>query len=631
MVVCKNWCDRAVTARQGPNKAAMKFTTHWCTEYPTSTNPLKFLWFVSKPYKWQVIGAYIFVTVATVLYSSISYVFKLITNEATAITHGTGSFESLTFVALLYIGAAAASQLAWRMSGFFGAQWASGVRVTGREVLTRYVTLHSRGYFADRFAGSISSKIGHAANGARELVDKVLWQFWEFFVSVVASFVLAYFANPILAAIFLTWMVVAFSYNIYFGHKRLALTIAVQRIETKLNGSTVDLFSNIGSMQDYAHRDYELDSIRTISKERRETHLRSWFTGERMLLANNISQAVFGGTMVIAAVHFASKGLISMGDIILVLSVIYRMSGYVTQLGGQIGNFLDNWGEMKESLEELLIPHEIVDAPNAIPLAVSKAEITLSTVHFSYGGNAVFNSLSLIIPSGQRVGLVGRSGAGKSTLIRLLMRHHDLSGGVIAIDNQNVAVVTQESLRSAIGIVPQESLMFHRTIRDNIAYGKLDATDEEIHRAARMAHASEFIEALPNTYDTMVGERGVKLSGGERQRIAIARAILKNAPILLLDEATSALDSESEIKIQEALHELMQGKTVIAIAHRLSTLREMDRILVLDKGVIVEDGSHNELVAQSGIYADLWSHQAGGFIKDEDANSITRNKLVTAI
>ena len=302
----------------------------------------------------------------------------------------------------------------------------------------------------------------------------------------------------------------------------------------------------------------------------------------------------------------------------LVVTIVFRIEGLLQVLGGNFNRVSETWGEIQESLEEIIEPHEIVDAPAAEELALTDGTIEFREMSFSYESGDVFKALTLTIPGGQRVGLVGKSGSGKSTLMRLILHHHDVHSGSILIDDTDIATVTQESLRDAIGVVPQEPLLFHRTIAENIEYGKPGASQSEIVNAAHLANAHEFIDRLPDGYDSLVGERGVKLSGGERQRIAIARAILKNAPILLLDEATSALDSESEVEIQKALHTLMEGKTVIAIAHRLSTLREMDRLLVLDQGSIVEDGTHDELIEQGGIYAELWAHQAGGFLQDEE-------------
>lgn len=282
--------------------------------------------------------------------------------------------------------------------------------------------------------------------------------------------------------------------------------------------------------------------------------------------------------------------------------------------GQALNRFIREYGNIEEGLKEILVDHEIVDAKDAAELVADKGEIIWDNVTFEYGANKVFDDFNLNIKPGERIGLVGPSGAGKTTFVSLLLRQHEISNGAIKIDGQDISKATQDSLRSAISVVPQEPLLFHRSIRENIAYGNPYATDEEIIEVAKKAQAHEFISSLPEGYNTLVGERGIKLSGGQKQRVAIARAMLKDSPILVLDEATSALDSESEVAIQEALHVLMEGKTVIAIAHRLSTLREMDRILVLESGKIVEDGKHDVLAKAGGTYQRLWEHQAGGFV-----------------
>jgi ATP-binding cassette subfamily B protein len=275
-------------------------------------------------------------------------------------------------------------------------------------------------------------------------------------------------------------------------------------------------------------------------------------------------------------------------------------------------------GDAKDMMEILSQEPEVLDPVSPEPVRITAGAISFDKVIFSHDGadDALFDNLNLHIKPGEKIGLVGHSGSGKTTLTRILLRFSDIDGGSITIDGQNIAAITQDDLRRSIAYVPQEPLLFHRSIRENIAYGKPDATDEEIRAAAQKANAADFIEKLPDGYGTMVGERGVKLSGGQRQRIAIARAILKNAPILVLDEATSALDSESELLIQAALNQLMEQRTAIVIAHRLSTIQKMDRILVLEKGTIVEQGSHAELVNKKGVYAQLWAHQSGGFIED---------------
>jgi len=336
---------------------------------------------------------------------------------------------------------------------------------------------------------------------------------------------------------------------------------------------------------------------------------------EWAMVINNIVTVLFvAGILTYTYLRFQA-GASTTGDVVLIITVIGRITFIITFLGNMMNGFIRIYGEIEEGLKEVLQKHEIVDAPNATVLSLTEGVIEWQNVSFTFGNNQVFKNFDLRIEPGERVGLVGPSGAGKTTFVSLLLRQHDIGGGTIAIDGQDIAKVTQNSLREHIAVVPQEPALFHRSLRENIAYGKLDATDEEIVDVAQKAEAHDFIRELPDGYETLVGERGVKLSGGQRQRIAIARAMLKNAPILLLDEATSALDSESEVAIQKALHELMEGKTVVAIAHRLSTLKEMDRIIVLEGGQIVEDGTHSELKEQEGgVYAKLWSHQAGGFL-----------------
>ncbi len=588
----------------------------WRDDFPKTKNPLKFFYYASQPHWKAVVVATTCASIGAMFGASISYVFKLIANAAAALPDP-DAYVLLLGAGVLYVGALTLAKLFHRVGGFAAARWAIGTMATARYSLTSYVTLHSRKYFSERFAGSLANKISHAARGMRELVDQFLWEFLDLIITAVVSFAILFSANTRIAWIFLVWVIVVSIANYFMARKRVPLTVLSHKLETGLNGATVDLLTNITAMQEYARRAFEIERLRKATDVRRKAGLRNWYMGEYIRLVNSILLALFGGAMVFLVVYYARTGVVSIGDVVLVLAVIFRIEGLLQSLGSEINHFAELWGEIQESLDEIVEPHEIPDKPGARDLAVSHGAIELKNITFAYAGNEIFESLSLSIPAGQRVGLVGRSGAGKSTLMRLLLHHHDLQSGVIAIDGMDIANVTQESLRRSIAVVPQEPLLFHRTITENIAYGNPDAEPRAVQRAAQLAHAHDFIERLPQGYDSLVGERGVKLSGGERQRVAIARAILKNAPILLLDEATSSLDSESEVEIQKALHELMQGKTVIAIAHRLSTLREMDRIIVLDRGVIVQEGTHESLLQTGGVYADLWAHQAGGFIAEE--------------
>lgn len=337
-----------------------------------------------------------------------------------------------------------------------------------------------------------------------------------------------------------------------------------------------------------------------------------------MLFLNGLVLFGFMFAMFYTLIVRWGAGGITTGDFVLVASLVSRLSGTLIFIGRSFNSSARTLGEVREGFAEILVPFDVTDAPNAHALAVTQGEVVFKNVTFTYDTNVVFDAFNMRIAPGERVGLVGPSGAGKTTFVSLLLRQQDIGDGAIMIDGSDISTVTQDSLREAIAVVPQEPMLFHRTIKANIAYGNPHATDEEIIESAKKAQAHEFISALPLGYDTLVGERGVKLSGGQKQRVAIARAILKDAPILVLDEATSALDSESESEIQKALHILMAGKTVVAIAHRLSTLREMDRIVVLEHGKIIEDGSHQTLKEYGGTYARLWNHQAGGFLKEDE-------------
>ena len=332
------------------------------------------------------------------------------------------------------------------------------------------------------------------------------------------------------------------------------------------------------------------------------------------MLLNSLLFAIFSVLMFWILLNKWEVGEVTTGRLVTFLLLISSTAHTITFLGRILSNTAKIYGRAEEGLTEILLPHEIVDSKDATTLSVKGGEIIFKDIYFTYGEQTVFKSFNLTIAPGQRLGLVGPSGAGKSTFVSLLLRQQDIASGAIMIDGQNIAQVTQDSLRSAMAIVPQEPALFHRTIKDNILYGNPNATEAELIAVAKKAEAYDFIMSLPQGFETMVGERGVKLSGGQKQRVAIARAMLKNAPILILDEATSALDSESEAAIQKALHILMEGKTVIAIAHRLSTLKEMDRLIVLENGVITEDGTHSTLASGGGTYERLWEHQAGGFV-----------------
>lgn len=587
----------------------------WCEDVPKGTSPWKFLLFITRPYRVVALGACILVILGAVTGVMIAYVFKLITNAAYILLSGGGT-SALWQATFVYIAISLFGIIFWRGSGFVGMYWSVGARATTRYALSSYVISHSHSYFADRFAGSISSKITQASNSMKDIAEGILWNFIPFIVSIVGSFVLAFYTSPPIAFVFLAWVCVITPINVYLVKKGVPLSIAAQKAETALGGATVDMLTNMNAVHEYAHQPFELERLKNLILIRRFSGLANWKFRESVRLANGILQVLFIGGMIAIATYLTGKGVLSAGDIILILTIVLMIEDRLTFIGNQMNNFGDAWGQVVESLTDIIRPYEIADREGAQALIRVRGAVSFKNITFSYGGEKVFDGLSIRIPAGQRVGLVGKSGAGKSTLIKLLLRHHEPMGGIIAIDERDISQVTKDSLREAIAVVPQEPLLFHRTIHENIAYGNSKASESEIVRAATLAESHEFIMKLPQGYDALVGERGIKLSGGQRQRIVIARAILKNAPILLLDEATSSLDSESESSIQKALLTLMEHRTVIAIAHRLSTLRAMDRIVVMDRGQIVEDGTHEELLARNELYATLWNHQAGGFLEE---------------
>ena len=379
------------------------------------------------------------------------------------------------------------------------------------------------------------------------------------------------------------------------------------------------MLGNIPAMKSFAAGDHE-HNVHSVTAREEEYRFKKLIRSMvQMENFRRISLVLLGSGMAALVAYGWSREWITVGEAATISSLCMMLTGTTWMLGSGIVQLVDEAGYITDALNITTRPHDVKDGINAPYIAVNKGAIAFERVHFGFPGKTIFSDLSVAINPGEKIALVGPSGAGKSTFIALLLRLFDLEGGRILIDGQDISGVTQDSLRRNIAVIPQDTSLFHRSLMENIRYGRLDATDEEVMEAARKANAHDFIATLPQGYDTLVGERGIRLSGGQRQRIAIARAILKNAPVLILDEATSALDSQSERLIQQALATLMENKTVIAIAHRLSTIAHMDRILVFDHGKIVEQGRHDALIRDKyGLYAKLWAMQSGGFIGPED-------------
>lgn len=488
----------------------------------------------------------------------------------------------------------------------------------------RLVLNQSMRFFQDEFAGRISAKVMQTALAVRDTCFLVADILIFVLISFITMAAIIGQLDPWLLLPFIGWCII-YALAMYYFIPRLSKVASMQAdarstmtgrvTDAYTNIMTVKLFSHAGNEAKYAQESMD-EFLTTVNKQMR---LVSSFEIVNHLLSILLILSTTG-----IALWLWSNQLVGIGAIATTTAVALRLNGLSHWIMWEMAALFENIGVVKDGINTFSTAKTNVDKPNAKDLVITQGKIEFQNIHFTYDekiGNTIIEDLNLTIKSGEKIGLVGRSGAGKSTLINLLLRFYDLQNGKIIIDGQDITEVSQESLRAQIGMVTQDTSLLHRTVRENLLYGNNQATEEEMINAAKKAHADKFIQTLIDAsgrtgYDAFVGERGIKLSGGQRQRIAIARVILKNAPILLLDEATSALDSEIEQAIQESLYTLMEGKTVIAIAHRLSTIAAMDRLIVLDQGKIIEQGTHQELLDKNGLYAQLWKHQSGGFLPD---------------
>ena len=570
-----------------------------------------------KPHKTAVALFVLVALVWAVINTLLPYTIKIIIDKVVAFQGDkTDIFVLIQPWILLYIALWVIMCLDMRLLDWIKLKLFPGLRQESMSSMYIYLNQHSHQYFQNNFAGSLINKIVDMQGGIIEIltiVDDVFAQCLGLTIAIGTLLII----HPVFAFILLTWVATFLLITFVFLKPIQGLSHVFAEARSSLVGQMVDSIGNIVNIRLFARHAYENNYIDskiadTVHKDRnmqsRIIHMRIWW---------DVSIVALLGINLWMLGKMYSQGLVTVGDFSFIITLSISILWNLWYIAGQFVAFSEQIGKCKQALSIVNAPHDIVDRQDAKTLVVSQGELRFQGVNFQYvGGIPLFQNKNVHIKAGEKVGLVGFSGSGKSTFTNLVLRLFDVTSGEITIDEQNISEVSQESLRENIALIPQDISLFHRTLMDNIRYGSVNASDDEVIEASKKAHCHEFISQLPDKYQSLVGERGIKLSGGQRQRIAIARAILKKAPILILDEATSALDSVTEKYIQEALRPLMAGKTTIVIAHRLSTLSEMDRILVFDKGQIIEDGTHEELMRLNGHYAKMWHMQAGGFLPE---------------
>ncbi len=513
-------------------------------------------------------------------------------------------------------------EICFRFVGFLTISLFPKLEADIRLSMFKYVLKHSYEYFSNHMAGSIANKISDMPQAITRILQLLIFLFFPVALAVIISTAMLAQINPLFSLILITWVAIHLAICLIFSKQCDDNSNIHGESKSKLTGKIVDCLTNSINVRLFARNRFEQQYLSIFQDDERNKHRLSLWSIEKLKIALGIAVFLGAGLAMNGFMLYSwQQGHLTAGEVVFIFNTSWNITMMAWLAGLEIPNFFREIGICRQALTIIQDFHDISDIPHAKPLKVSVGEIIFDDVTFRYRKqHNLFKEKTIKIEAGQKVGLVGFSGSGKSSFVHLILRYYDVQGGAIYIDGQNISGVTQDSLREQISMIPQDPTLFHRSIMENIRYGRLNATDEEVIEASKKAHCHEFIMKMPEKYHSPAGERGIKLSGGQKQRIAIARAILKNAPIIILDEATSALDSVTEKEIQEGLDYIIKGHTTLVIAHRLSTLSHMDRILVFKEGKIIEDGSHGELLHAEGHYARLWDMQAGGFILDDESD-----------
>ena len=510
--------------------------------------------------------------------------------------------------------------ISYRFAAFFNNAFQSGVMARLRQQAYDYLMQHSYGFFTNHFTGSLVQKVNRFGRSFERLSDNLVWNLLPLLVRVIVICVVVFFINRWIALVILIWALIFVLFNVLFSIWKIKYDLQVAQVDSRATAYLADTVTNQNTVSLFSRFAFESKGYKKVTDEQAKITRFNWNLTNFVEAGQSLLGFAIEFLLFYFTIKYWQQGLVTVGFFVLLQAYLINLMDQLWGFTRIVRDMYQAYADAKEMVEIMKLPHEIVDIPKAKELTIKNGGIEFRNLQFSFNETRkVLRDIHLVVKPGERVALIGPSGAGKTTFVKLLLRLYAPTSGHIFIDGQDIQMVTQDSLRKNISMVPQDPISFHRTLAENIAYGKPSASKKEIKKAAKLAHCDEFIKNLPYGLETFVGERGIKLSGGERQRVAIARAILKNAPILILDEATSSLDSHSEMLIQDALATLMQGRTTIVIAHRLSTIQKMDRIIVVDNGKIIEEGSHADLLArEDSLYRKLWTLQAGGFLTEDN-------------